>query len=122
MDAQRFEALAAAIDRGRRTDFWLSLVAALIAVGVFAFLQLVHVSAEREQLELLRSALASNDSLAAGTVLQVINNSAWSTSLSFGSLMLIVLIPWALGRYRRRHDQALVELLRAQSKSQASSP
>lgn len=122
MDAQRFEALAKAIERDRRTGFWLSLLMALAAGGIFVYLQLVHASIEREHLELLRSALASSDSLAAGTVKQVIDMSALSTTLTFGSILLVVLIPWAMGRFRKHSDQALLELLRAQSKSQASSP
>lgn len=123
MDAQRFEALAVAIERDRRIDVWFSVVTTILALAGFIYLRFFHLSAEQEQSrQLLRSALGSSDTLAAGTVQQVIDMSALSTTLSFGALLLAFLVPWMFGRYRRRHDQALVELLRAQSKSQASSP
>jgi uncharacterized membrane protein YhaH (DUF805 family) len=119
VDSHGFGSLAAAIERARRRDYWFSIVVMSAIVAGFVYLIFASGTHLAQNERLLAETFAHADGQAA-TLMLVIRDTAMWTTLKFAAPLLLFVAPFLFDRYRWRQDKALIELLRAQSKTQAS--
>lgn len=119
MDVRAFEEQAAAIERQRRQDYWISIVICSAVLAGFIYVTLGIESHLAQNERLLAEAMAAQD---AGTAMTVIRNTSMWMIFKFGAPLLMFIVPFLFDRYRWRQNKALIELLRAQSRIQASRP
>jgi len=119
MDASGFEALAQAIERERRRDFWTMMLLLVLVCAGYGYLILTTEADFARDSQALAAALAVDNQEARSALTTIRLSVAWMQLKLVAPLMLF-LLPFLFDRYRWRHDKALIALLRAQSKNQAS--
>lgn len=120
MDARYFEELAAALERERRQDYRFFLVFSLVVIGFYFYVMFGMQPDLAHDQERIAEALSAADGSAAAQILSAVRDTAFQTTMRWTLPWVLFALPFLFNRYRWRNDKALIELLRAQSKDQAS--